>query len=46
MTAGRIIVLGTLASNAFAGMAWMTMQCVAGLKRLGPDVYDFDGRSW
>lgn len=38
----RIVVLGTLALNPFAGMAWMHMQIVAGLRRLGHDVYYFE----
>jgi hypothetical protein len=32
-------VLGSLASNPYAGMAWMHMQIAAGLRRLGHDVY-------
>jgi hypothetical protein len=35
----RIIVLGTMASDPYAGMAWMHMQIAAGLRRLGHDVY-------
>ena len=35
----RIVVVGTLASNPYAGMAWMHMQIAAGLLRLGHDVY-------
>jgi hypothetical protein len=35
----RIVVLGTVASNPYAGMAWMTMQIAAGLLRLGHDVH-------
>jgi len=35
----RIVVVGTLASNPYAGMAWMHMQITAGLQRLGHDVY-------
>ncbi len=42
MTGGRIIVLGTLAANPYAGMAWMHMQIAAGLRRLGHDVYYFE----
>jgi hypothetical protein len=38
MTALRLVVLGTLASNPYAGMAWMHMQLAAGLRRLGHDV--------
>lgn len=39
MTTRRIVVVGTLAGNPYAGMAWMTMQIVVGLQRLGHDVY-------
>jgi hypothetical protein len=35
----RIVVVGTLASDPYAGMAWMTLQIAAGLRRLGHDVY-------
>jgi hypothetical protein len=38
----RIVVLGTLASSPYAGMAWMHMQIVVGLRRLGHDVYYFE----
>jgi hypothetical protein len=38
MKSRRIVVLGTLAGNPYAGMAWMTMQVTAGLARLGHDV--------
>jgi hypothetical protein len=41
----RIVVLGTLASNPYAGMAWMHMQIAAGLLRLGHDVYYFETTS-
>jgi hypothetical protein len=41
----RIVVVGTLASNPFAGMAWMQMQIAAGLRRLGHDVYYFETTS-
>ncbi len=41
-TRRRIIVLGTLASNPYAGMAWMHMQIVVGLRRLGHDAYYFE----
>lgn len=41
----RLVVLGTLASDAYAGMAWMTMQIAVGLKRLGHDVYYFETTS-
>ena len=45
MTRRRIIVVGTLASNPYAGMAWMHMQITAGLHRLGHDVYYFETTS-
>jgi hypothetical protein len=35
----RIVVVGTLASMPYAGMAWMHMQIVGGLQRSGHDVY-------
>jgi hypothetical protein len=35
----KLVVVGTLASNPYAGMAWMHMQIAAGLLRLGHDVY-------
>jgi YHS domain-containing protein len=38
----RIVVVGTFAGNPYAGMAWMHMQIVAGLRRLGHDVYYFE----
>ncbi len=38
----RIVVLGTLVSDAYAGMAWMQMQLTVGLKRLGHDVHYFE----
>jgi hypothetical protein len=34
----RIVVLGTMASMPYAGMAWMHMQIAVGLLRLGHDV--------
>lgn len=37
-----LLVVGTLASNPYAGMAWMHMQIAAGLRRLGHDVYYFE----
>jgi hypothetical protein len=37
-----LVVLGTLASNPWAGMAWMHMQIAAGLKRLGHRVWYFE----
>jgi len=39
MKARRIVVVGTLASDPYAGMAWMHMQIVVGLLRLGHDAY-------
>jgi hypothetical protein len=41
----HIVVLGTAASNPYAGMAWMHMQITAGLRRLGHDVYYFETTS-
>jgi hypothetical protein len=41
----RVIVLGTLASNPYAGMAWMHMQIAVGLQRLGCDAYYFETTS-
>jgi hypothetical protein len=41
----RIVVVGTLASNPYAGMAWMHMQITAGLCRLGHDAYYFETTS-
>jgi hypothetical protein len=41
----RIVVVGTLASNPWAGMAWMHMQIAVGLRRLGHDVYYFETTS-
>lgn len=41
----RVVVVGTLASNPYAGMAWMHMQIAAGLRRLGHDVYYFEATS-
>ena len=37
-----IIVVGTLVSDPYAGMAWMHMQIVVGLLRLGHDVFYFE----
>src|SRR5439155_10942473 len=45
MKARRIVVVGTLASDPYAGMAWMHMQIVVGLRRLGHDVYYFETTS-
>lgn len=41
----RIVVLGTAASNPYAGMAWMHMQYVEGLRRLGHDAYYIEATS-
>lgn len=41
----NIVVVGTLACDPYAGMAWMHMQMVVGLKRLGHDVYYFETTS-
>jgi hypothetical protein len=40
-----IVVVGAVASNPYAGMAWMHMQITAGLQRLGHDVYYFETTS-
>ena len=45
MKAKKIIVAGTLANDPYAGMAWMNMQIVVGLLRLGHDVYYFETTS-
>jgi hypothetical protein len=45
MKCRRIVVVGTLASNPYAGMAWMHMQITAGLRRLGHDAYYFETTS-
>jgi hypothetical protein len=41
----RIVVLGTLAGNPYAGMAWMHMQMLVGFLRLGHDAYYFETTS-
>ena len=41
----RLVVLGTAASNPYAGMAWMHFQIALGLKRLGHDVYYIEATS-
>jgi hypothetical protein len=41
----RLVVLGTLASDPYAGMAWMHMQIAVGLRRLGHDVYYVEATS-
>jgi len=43
--ARRIVVLGTLASDPYAGMAWMHMQLAVGLRRLGHEVYYVEATS-
>src|SRR5712691_1248703 len=45
MKSRRLIVVGTLASNPYAGMAWMHMQIAAGLRRMGHDAYYFETTS-
>ncbi|MEJ7769674.1 MAG: hypothetical protein WKF89_17780 [Chitinophagaceae bacterium] len=40
-----IVVVGTLASDPYAGMAWMHMQLVVGLMRLEHNVYYFETTS-
>jgi hypothetical protein len=41
----RLIVLGTVASNPYAGTAWVNMQLAVGLQRLGHEVYYFETTS-
>ena len=41
----RLVVVGTLASEPYAGMAWMNMQIVVGLRRLGHDAWYFETTS-
>jgi hypothetical protein len=41
----RIVLLGTLASSPYAGMAWMHMQIAVGLMRLGHDVHYVEATS-
>lgn len=45
MNPKKIIVVGTMASDPYAGMAWMHMQIVVGLRRLGYDAYYFETTS-
>jgi hypothetical protein len=40
--AQTIVIVGTAASDPYAGMAWMTMQIVCGLRRLGHDAWYFE----
>jgi hypothetical protein len=46
MTPKRIVVVGTMAADPYAGMAWMCMQIVAGLRRLGHDAWYFEVTSY
>ncbi len=39
------MVVGTVASDPYAGMAWMHMQITVGLRRLGHDTYYFETTS-
>jgi hypothetical protein len=41
----RLVVVGTVASVPYAGMAWMHMQIAVGLMRLGHDVYYMEATS-
>lgn len=41
----NIVVVGTLACDPYAGMAWMNLQIVLGLLRLGHNVYYFETTS-
>ena len=41
----RIVVVGTIACDAYAGMAWMIMQIAAGFRRLGHDAWYFETTS-
>jgi hypothetical protein len=41
----RLVVVGTATSNPYAGLAWMHMQIVIGLQRLGHEVYYFETMS-
>ena len=42
MSGLSIVVLGTAAGNPYAGMVWMHMQLVLGLRRLGHDAFYFE----
>jgi hypothetical protein len=44
-TKKRLVVLGTISTDPFAGMAWMHMQFVIGLQRLGHDVHYIETNS-
>src|SRR5215218_5459950 len=41
----RLVVLGTLAADPWAGRAWEHMQLAAGLRRLGHDVHYIEASS-
>jgi len=41
----RLVLVGTLAAEPYAGMAWMNMQIVLGLRRLGHDAWYFETTS-
>jgi hypothetical protein len=41
----RLVVMGTLAANPWAGPAWQQMQLAAGLRRLGHDVHYIEATS-
>lgn len=45
MKSRRIVVVGAVACNPYAGMAWMHMQIAAGLRRLGHNAYYFETSS-
>ena len=45
MSGLRIVIVGTIACDAYAGMAWMIMQIAAGLRRLGHDAWYFETTS-
>jgi hypothetical protein len=45
MKSRSLVVVGTLSSDPYAGMAWMHMQIAAGLHRLGHDAYYFETTS-
>jgi hypothetical protein len=41
----QLVVVGTASASPYAGMAWMHMQIVVGLQRLGHDVYYMEAAS-
>lgn len=41
----QLVVLGTVASQPYAGVAWMTFQIAEGLRRLGHEVFYFETTS-